>query len=183
VGTTDVDLIIGLALGDENPETYRTLKNNLVKAGFKPGESSYQWTLLVDGTNVKVEFLCETDQVPQGRIFKPKDEGIGSDLGAFNVRGAQLVREDFIETEIEGERLDGGGRSKVRVKSSHVAAHAQVAAALALLEERFQTVDQDGPSAYAAFLANPGAAEEHARLRREAVATVREFLSGFRSDA
>lgn len=29
VGTTDVDLVIGLALGDETPETYRTLQNNL----------------------------------------------------------------------------------------------------------------------------------------------------------
>jgi hypothetical protein len=29
VGTADVDLVIGLALGDETPETYRTLQNNL----------------------------------------------------------------------------------------------------------------------------------------------------------
>ena len=29
VGTTDVDLVIGLALGDESPEAYRTLENNL----------------------------------------------------------------------------------------------------------------------------------------------------------
>ena len=35
VGTTDVDLVIGLALGDESPEAYRTLENNLKKAGFK----------------------------------------------------------------------------------------------------------------------------------------------------
>jgi hypothetical protein len=34
VGTTDVDLIIGVALGDETPETYRTLQNNLEKSGF-----------------------------------------------------------------------------------------------------------------------------------------------------
>ena len=26
VGTTDIDLVIGLALGDETPETYRTLQ-------------------------------------------------------------------------------------------------------------------------------------------------------------
>jgi len=29
VGTTDVDLVIGLAVGDESPEAYRTLENNL----------------------------------------------------------------------------------------------------------------------------------------------------------
>lgn len=32
VGTTDVDLVISLALGDEAPETCRTLQNNLEKA-------------------------------------------------------------------------------------------------------------------------------------------------------
>jgi len=43
VGTTDVDLVIGLALGDETPETYRTLQNKLEKAGFKQGEPSFRW--------------------------------------------------------------------------------------------------------------------------------------------
>lgn len=52
--------------------------------------------------------------------------------------------------------------------------------AVALLEERFRDSSQDGPSAYALFLADPGDEEERARLRQEAVATVREFLSGLR---
>jgi hypothetical protein len=34
VGTTDVDLVIALALSDESPEAYRTLENNLRKAEF-----------------------------------------------------------------------------------------------------------------------------------------------------
>lgn len=37
IGTTDVDLVIALALGDETPETYRTLQNNLEKARFRQG--------------------------------------------------------------------------------------------------------------------------------------------------
>jgi hypothetical protein len=32
VGTTDVDLIVGVALADETSETYRTLQNNLEKS-------------------------------------------------------------------------------------------------------------------------------------------------------
>jgi hypothetical protein len=67
-----------------------------------------------------VEFLCETDEVEPGRIFRPKGEFTGSRLGAFNVRGAHLVRDDFIECEIEGERLDGGGRSRVTVRVANV---------------------------------------------------------------
>lgn len=120
VGTTDVDLIIGLALGDETPETYRTLQNNLQKANFEQGEPSFRWTRNVDGAKVLVEFLCETDEVEPGKIFRPKDEFTGSKLGAFNVRGAHLARDDFIECEIEGERLDGGGESKVVVRVVNV---------------------------------------------------------------
>lgn len=54
--------------------------------------------------------------------------------------------------------------------------------ALTLLEERFRDANQDGPSAYASFLADPdvGDDEEKGRLRQQAVATVRAFLSGLR---
>lgn len=225
VGTTDVDLVIGLALGDETPETYRTLQNNLEKAHFKQEEPSFRWSRDVEGVTVLVEFLCETDEVEPGHIFRPKGEFTGSKLGAFNVRGAHLVREDFIEVEIEGERLDGGGRSRVTVRvagllpyavlkilafqdrhenkdaydlvftlmnhpggpraagaaaaDSPIAQYPQVEEALSLLEERFRDVGQDGPNAYALFLATPDDKEEEARLRQEAVAIAREFLRGF----
>ena len=228
VGTTDIDLVIGIALGDETPETYRTLQNNLGKAGFDQTGTSFRWTREVEGLTVVVEFLCETDQVDFGRIFSPKDEGVGSKLGAFNVRAALLARDDFLEREIEAERLDGGGISRVAVRvanvlpyavlkifafqdrhenkdsydliftlfnhqggpsaageaasASPVAGHEQVTEALGLLEERFHEVDQDGPSAYALFLADPEDEEERARLQQEAVATVREFLAGYRGD-
>jgi len=120
VGTTDVDLVIGLALGDETPETYRTLQNNLEKAGFEQREPSFRWARDVDGATIFVEFLCETKEVAQGRIFRPKGESAGAKLGAFNVRGAQLVRDDFIERNIAGERLDGGGHSRVTVRVAGV---------------------------------------------------------------
>lgn len=225
VGTTDVDLVIGLALGDETPETYRTLQKNLEKAHFEHREPSFRWARGVDGVTVLVEFLCETDEVEPGRIFSPKRESTGSKFGAFNVRGAHLCRDDFIEHPIEGERLDGGGQSRVTVRVvnllpysvlkifafqdrhenkdaydlvftllyyqggpraagrlaavSAVARHEQVDQALALLAERFQDTVQDGPSAYASFLAQQDDEDEKARLRQESVATIREFLEGF----
>ncbi|MBI4499910.1 MAG: hypothetical protein HY700_01995 [Gemmatimonadetes bacterium] len=226
VGTVDVDFVIGLALGDETPETYRTLQNNLEKAHFKQREPSFQWARDVDGVTVLVEFLCETDEVECGRIFRPKGEYTDTKFGAFNVRGAHLVRDDFIERDIEGERLDGGGRSRVTVRvanllpyavlkilafqdrhenkdaydlvftllnypggpqgagkvarASRVAEHSLVVDVVGLLEERFRDSRQDGPNAYAAFLAEPENEEPKARLRQEAVATVRAFLQGFR---
>ncbi len=229
VGTTDVDLVIGLALGDETPETYRTLQNNLDKAGFKQGQPSFRWSRRVDGVLVIVEWLCETDQVDPGQIFRPKGEGVGSKLGAFNVRGAHLARDDFVEHTIEAARLDDRGMSRVDVRvanllpytvlktfafqerhenkdaydlvftlmnvrdepalagiaaaASPVVGHAHVTESLALLAERFADVEQDGPHAYGNFLADASDEDEKARLRQEAVATVREFLRGFRDDA
>lgn len=225
VGTTDIDLVIGLALGDEMPETYRTLQNNLEKAHFEQREPSFRWAREVDGMIVVVEFLCETEEVEPGRIFRPRGESTGSRLGAFNVRGAHLVRDDFVEREIEGERLDGGGRSRITVRvanvlpytvlkilafqdrhenkdsydliftllnydggprragsaaaESLVAWHSQAVEALALLGQRFRDISQDGPIAYASFLATVGDEDEKARFRQEAVATVREFMRGF----
>jgi hypothetical protein len=120
VGTTDIDLVIGLALGDETVETYRTLQNNLQKAQFEEDEPSFRWTREVDGMKVIVEFLCDTQAVPAGWVFRPKAGLTGSRVAAFNVRGAHLVRYDFIERVIESERLDGGGVSKVTVRVANL---------------------------------------------------------------
>ncbi len=167
------------------------------------------------------------DTVSHGHIFQPKGESAGSKMSAFNVRGAHLVRDDFIEREIAAERLDGGGRSSVTVRvanflpytvlkilafqdrhdnkdaydlvftllnyaegpracgraarASTVADHPQVQEAIALLEERFRDVDQDGPTAYAQFLEEPGDDAALARLKLDAVSTVQEFVAGLRS--
>ena len=121
IGTTDIDLVIGLAVDSESAEAYRTLENNLKKAGFD-AESSFRWMKKVEGNTVILEFLCETDRVEPGKIFKPK-EGTGSGLGAFNVRGAQLVTRDYVEREIEADRVDDGGRSKVVVRVANILAY------------------------------------------------------------
>lgn len=224
VGTADVDLVVGLALGDETTETYRTLRKNLERSGFHQDQPSFRWSRDADGGRVLVEFLCETDEVPPGGIFRPKGESTGSGFAAFNVRGARLVRDDYVELEIEADCLDRGGRSRVRMRvanlmpyvvlkilafqdrhenkdaydlvftllnypggprlaggaasKSPVATLPQVTEAVALLTERFATTGDDGPTAYAGFLADSDNTEEYARLRQEAVATVREFLMG-----
>ena len=98
VGTTDVDLIIGLAIGDEAPETYRTLHNNLNNAGFKQTQRSFRWSRTVDGVSVDVEFLCETDQVDPGAIYRPR-EGTGS-----KVRRVQRPRRPARHTRLRRTR-------------------------------------------------------------------------------
>jgi len=227
VGTTDIDLVVGVALGEDEPETYRTLHTNLTRSGFRQATPSFAWQRSVDGLTVTVEFLCETDAVAPGDIFRPR-EGTGSKLAAFNVRGALLARADFVEVAIEGDRLDDGGRSRVdlrvanvlpyvtlktfafqdrhqnkdaydlvytllnaprrpssRRRASPVQPHPERRSrprGLALLGERFADTDQDGPASYAQFLAVPDAADdEAARLRQQAVATIRAFLRGVAS--
>ena len=68
------------------------------------------------------------------------------------------------------------GRAAV---SSPTANHPQVREALTLLSQRFSDAGQDGPNAYASLLAERDHEEAKARLRREAVASIREFLGGF----
>lgn len=75
----------------------------------------------------------------------------------------------------------GPGAAGAAAAASAIAKHEQVGEALVLLRERFRTVDLDGPSAHALFLAEPGDEEKRARLRQDAVATVREFLRAFDS--
>ncbi len=109
VGATDVDLVVELAVGESN-ESYGTLHKNLKHWGFAQSRSSYKWRRRVEGATIEVDFLCESDQVEPGRIHMPKD-GTGAKFGAFNTPGASLVAQDFIETSVTADRLDGGGIS------------------------------------------------------------------------
>lgn len=63
--------------------------------------------------------------------------------------------------------------------SSPVAGDQLVERSIDLLVERFESIDQDGPTAYANFLART--AGEDDELRREAVAVVRQFVGAFHS--
>lgn len=222
IGTTDVDLAITLAVGDSSG-TYATLYTNLTRSGFAAGDHSYQWQRSIDGTKVDVEFICETDQVGPGRIYRLK-QGTGADFAAFNAPCAGLTSQDSFEVTVTAERLDAGGLSTVTLRvagvltftvlkvlafqdrhhskdaydlvytlnnyengpkaagevaaQSTVCSETSVAVALGLLRERFESPDHDGPVAYANFLADRDDQEHKARLRNEAVAVVRQFLSG-----
>lgn len=117
VGTEDVDFIITLAV--ESSGAYRTLVNNLKRADFEPAGSTYRWKRSVESVTIVVEFLCETDAVPRGRIHMPRQDQ-GSSFGALNVEGAELAARDFVTREIRAERLDGGGLSDVTVQVANL---------------------------------------------------------------
>lgn len=225
IGTTDVDLVIELVVDDESFDAYRTLARNLKDAGFKPISSS-RWASTVDGVKVVLDFLCDTDAVGPGKIFMPRGQAVGNKMGAYNIPGSALAALDYTEHELEADRNDGTGRSRVTLKvvgllpfvvlkarafqarhsnkdaydlvycllnfgqgptdAAAVAAvsptrsNAIIIDGLKLLEERFAGVEQDGPGAYAAFLADEGDPDAADRLRQEAVTTVRQFMAAYR---
>lgn len=120
VGTADVDLVIGLAVQPDSPDTYYTLATNLERAGFRQSEPSFRWVRDVDGIRVVIELLGESDEVEPGRSFRPRGQRTGSALSLLNIPGANLVARDHLEVIVEQDRLDGGGRSRVAVRVANV---------------------------------------------------------------
>ncbi|TLM78037.1 MAG: hypothetical protein FDZ70_04690 [Actinobacteria bacterium] len=112
VGTTDIDLVVGIAIAADDAEPYDTLLANIKSAGFELYEDaegktvSFRWCIRIDGKTVVVEFLTEQGEKEPGRIVRP-GLGTGSGLGAFETRGASLVAMDFVECEIKGLLPDG----------------------------------------------------------------------------
>ncbi|MHB9150273.1 MAG: hypothetical protein ACYC33_09395 [Thermoleophilia bacterium] len=228
VGTQDIDLAVVLALDIVNAGEYETLERNLREAGFiqapRAGDPDFRWRRDGGEVGIILEFLCDTDEVDPGRMFKPRS-GSGSRFRALNVRGVRLVATDYSLVEIEADRLNEGGRSKVAVRitgllpfvvlkamafverhsgkdaydlvysllnyaggpavaglvmaESPAADDPLVSEALTLLAERFSESSNDAPTAYAEFLDVAGDVEARARLRNEAVETVRIALEAF----
>jgi hypothetical protein len=111
VGTTDIDLVVGVAVVDEGPEPYDTLVANMRRAGFDISkddagrQQSFRWWISIAGKTVLIEFMTEQGGEP-GSIARPR-QNTGAKLGAFEARGASLVALDYVEREIRGQLQDG----------------------------------------------------------------------------
>jgi hypothetical protein len=119
IGTNDIDVVLELFIEPPDWDAYRTLESNLRKSGFEPGGSTFQWVRRIGNVTLILEFLCETDEVAPGRIFKPKEQQAGHALGAVNVRGASLATRDASLHSVTAERLDGG-RSTVSLRVTNL---------------------------------------------------------------
>ncbi len=124
VGSRDVDLAVAFAVDGFDATGYETLERNLRDGGFRqaPNEDDpeFRWRRAVDGRNLVLEFLCDTDEVPEGRNFRPRS-GAGSRFQAFNVAGVRLLPADHRVVEIEAERLDEAGLSRIQVRVAELA--------------------------------------------------------------
>jgi len=127
VGTTDLDVVVGVALTADDEATYRTLQANLVEARFHPArnerdeDESFRWQRDdVDGITVTVEFFCPVGDGEPGHLRKRPVEASGAKISAIRLAGAELAGADFVTVPLPGETLDQGGRREdvtVRVAS------------------------------------------------------------------
>lgn len=106
LGTTDVDIHLGLGLQVEAEQDLGQLEAALMAADFRPDETKegWRWETRIEGARVKIEFLCELDNQPQEAIVTP----VGcQNLTAVNLRGTGFVTEDFEWVELTGKALNG----------------------------------------------------------------------------
>jgi peptidoglycan hydrolase-like protein with peptidoglycan-binding domain len=124
IGTTDVDIVVGVSLATDEDEAYRTLQQNLKDAQFAPyrnpdtdQEETFRWCRSVDGVRVFLEFFCPVGDGTPGRLLRNPGQNIGSRISAIRTRGAELAYDDYFEVELKGELLDHGGiQESVKVK-------------------------------------------------------------------
>ena len=98
LGTTDVDLQLNLSLQLESYEGLQRLEVALDNAGFSPSEGNegWRWETEVEKATIKIEFLCELDDLPEGIAEIPGCER----LRVSNLRGTGYVSEDWQWVEL-----------------------------------------------------------------------------------
>jgi hypothetical protein len=116
VGTTDLDVVVGVTVSTEEEEAYRTLQQNLKEARFAPAidpdtgqEQSFRWTRRVDGIGVHLEFFCPVEDGQPGKLSRNPGKNAGSRISAIRTRGAELAAMDYVVVPLGGELLDHAG--------------------------------------------------------------------------
>ena len=112
IGTTDVDLVLNLALLAEI-EAYKKLEQNLKDLNFKRGENEegrpqhFSWRKEVgEGATIVVDLLCDKPTEEGGKVTPIFGE---RRLSALGIPGAYLAMEDFVEVSLTQELLDDRG--------------------------------------------------------------------------
>jgi DNA topoisomerase VI subunit B len=110
-GTTDLDVVIGVAVLEEDESVYTKLQEELTRAGFAPRtDASFAWERRVDGISVVLEFFCPVEEGGRpGRLRRNPGGDAGSSISAIQMKGAELAGHDCSPHTIEAEILDHGG--------------------------------------------------------------------------
>lgn len=110
MGTADVDIL--LITHVHVKDDYGPVERALETMEFSPAESPWRWRGNVRNRFVKIEFLCDLDDQPEGAEVKP----YGCEtLTAANLRGTRFVGRDFVWETVSGD-LPGGEPATAEVR-------------------------------------------------------------------
>jgi len=102
IGTADVDLLLITHVNDER--RLAGVERALEKMKFSTvGSDGWRWQGPVDGHRIKIEFLCDLPEHPEGSFIRPAG---CSRLAASNLRGTGYVARDSEERPLSGTLLD-----------------------------------------------------------------------------
>lgn len=104
LGTSDVDIHVSLMTDPDRDIS--SLEAALEGAGFEPDPrqaGGWRWRIRIAGVPVKVEFLCDRDDLPANQpVALPGCHR----LTAANLRGTGFVARDWTEEKLSG-KIDG----------------------------------------------------------------------------
>lgn len=118
-GTTDVDVLL---VSHVDPEAdLGAVEAALERLGFRPDprEDGWRWSGPVDGSTVRLEFLCDLPDHREGEVISP----VGCKrLAAANLRGTGYVARDCEWQRLTGQLADGA-QATVNVRFAGLAGY------------------------------------------------------------
>lgn len=120
LGTTDVDVMLGVHLATA-PAGYASVEDRIRRIGFEPATAAgWHWLAPVDGHKLKVEFLCDLVDQPEGEVYRPPDCAV---FGAINLRGTGYVARDVVVRRLDAALTDRPGTAAVDVRTAGLAGY------------------------------------------------------------
>ncbi len=121
-GTTDLDVVVGLAIEIDDDGVYTKLQQELRNSGFAvSGDGSWAWERRVDGVRVVLEFFCPVQEGGgPGQLKRNPGGDAGSSISAIQLRGAEMVGADYLTIDLSGEVLEHGGRRDVTIRVANI---------------------------------------------------------------
>lgn len=110
LGTTDVDVLLITHLDPD--ADLGTVERALKRLEYAPSDEDWRWRGRIDERPVKIEFLCDLDDHPEGEVIRPAG---CSELAAVNLRGTGYVARDWAWEKLTAT-LPSGEVVSVRVR-------------------------------------------------------------------
>lgn len=99
LGTTDVDIYVAVHLDIDADLSALEKALGELDMARDPKQAGWRWIATVEGTKVKLEFLCDLENEPADTAFRPAG---CEELTVLNLRGTGFVAEDWAYEAVTG---------------------------------------------------------------------------------